>query len=60
MGLKPYDRTVSQIFNNVKYDIDFYQREYKWNDNLTTNPYPRYSRTSFIASTLSPTTPIRR
>ena len=32
MGLKPYDRKVSQVFNNVQYDVDFYQREYKWND----------------------------
>jgi uncharacterized protein with ParB-like and HNH nuclease domain len=32
MGLKPYDRKISQVFNNVQYDIDFYQREYKWND----------------------------
>jgi len=32
MGLKPYDKTISQIFNNVQYDVDFYQREYKWTD----------------------------
>jgi uncharacterized protein with ParB-like and HNH nuclease domain len=38
MGLKPYDRVVSQIFNNVKYDVDFYQREYKWNDQLEYKP----------------------
>lgn len=38
MGLKPYDRNISQIFNNIKYDIDFYQREYKWNDDLDYKP----------------------
>jgi len=38
MGLKPYDRKISQIFNNIKYDIDFYQREYKWNDDLDYKP----------------------
>ncbi|MEX0778102.1 MAG: DUF262 domain-containing protein [Balneolales bacterium] len=32
MGLKPYDRKISQIFNNIEYDVDFYQREYKWSD----------------------------
>jgi uncharacterized protein with ParB-like and HNH nuclease domain len=32
MGLKPYDRKISQIFNNIQYDVDFYQREYKWSD----------------------------
>jgi len=38
MGLKPYDRTISQIFNNIQYDVDFYQREYKWNDKLSYKP----------------------
>lgn len=38
MGLKPYDRTLSQIFNNIEYDVDFYQREYKWNDDLEYKP----------------------
>ncbi|MCK9363019.1 MAG: DUF262 domain-containing protein [Syntrophales bacterium] len=32
MGLNPYGRKISQIFNNVQYDVDFYQREYKWTD----------------------------
>lgn len=32
MGLKPYDRKINQIFNNIQYDVDFYQREYKWTD----------------------------
>ena len=32
MGLKPYDRKISQIFNKIQYNVDFYQREYKWND----------------------------
>jgi uncharacterized protein with ParB-like and HNH nuclease domain len=38
MGLKPYDRKVSQIFNNIEYDVDFYQREYKWSDDLEYKP----------------------
>lgn len=38
MGLKPYDRSISQIFNNIQYDVDFYQREYKWNDDLDYKP----------------------
>ena len=38
MGLKPYDRTISQIFNNIQYDVDFYQREYKWNEDLSYRP----------------------
>jgi hypothetical protein len=32
MGLKPSDKKISQIFNNIQYDVDFYQREYKWTD----------------------------
>ena len=38
MGLKPYDRKISQIFSNIQYDVDFYQREYKWNDELEYKP----------------------
>jgi uncharacterized protein with ParB-like and HNH nuclease domain len=40
MGLKAYDRKISQIFNNIEYDVDFYQREYKWTDdgNSTFKP----------------------
>lgn len=38
MGLKPYDRKINQIFNNIQYDVDFYQREYKWNDLLDYKP----------------------
>lgn len=38
MGLKPYDRKISQIFNNIQYDVDFYQREYKWSDDLEYKP----------------------
>jgi len=38
MGLKPYDRKISQIFNNIQYEVDFYQREYKWNDDLAYKP----------------------
>jgi len=32
MGLKPKDKKVSEIFKQIDYDIDFYQREYKWTD----------------------------
>lgn len=32
MGLKPKDKTVSNVFEQIDYDIDFYQREYKWTD----------------------------
>lgn len=38
MGLKPYDRKISEIFNNIQYDVDFYQRDYKWNDKLEYKP----------------------
>ena len=38
MGLKPYDRKISEIFNNIQYDVDFYQREYKWSDKLEYKP----------------------
>ena len=32
MALTPYDRKISDIFKkDGSYDIDFYQREYKWN-----------------------------
>jgi uncharacterized protein with ParB-like and HNH nuclease domain/6-pyruvoyl-tetrahydropterin synthase len=32
MGLKPKDKSISEIFKQIDYDIDFYQREYKWTD----------------------------
>lgn len=32
MGLKPKDKSVSNVFEQIDYDIDFYQREYKWTD----------------------------
>ncbi len=38
MGLKPYDRKISEIFNSIQYDVDFYQRDYKWNDKLEYKP----------------------
>ncbi len=38
MGLKPCDKKISQIFNNIQYDVDFYQREYKWSDDLEHKP----------------------
>ena len=47
MGLKPYDRKISQIFNNVEYDVDFYQREYKWNDSLEHKPVSALLRDIF-------------
>ncbi len=34
MGLKPYDRQVKDVFNGIQYDIDFYQRDYRWSDDL--------------------------
>lgn len=38
MGLTPVPRKISDIFSNHKYDIDFYQREYKWNDKQPFKP----------------------
>jgi len=38
MGLKPYDRKINEIFNNIQYDVDFYQRDYKWSDKLEYKP----------------------
>lgn len=35
MGLKPKDKSISEIFKQIDYDIDFYQREYKWTDETT-------------------------
>ncbi len=32
MGLKPKDKNISEIFKQIDYVIDFYQREYKWTD----------------------------
>lgn len=32
MGLKPYEKRMADIFGSNQYAIDFYQREYKWND----------------------------
>lgn len=32
MGLKPKDKTVANVFEQIDYEIDFYQREYKWSD----------------------------
>src|SRR4030067_1005797 len=43
MGLKPYDRKISQIFNNIQYDVDFYQREYKWTDEGDKDYKPVFS-----------------
>jgi len=47
MSLKPYDRKISQVFNNIQYDVDFYQREYKWNDNLEHKPVSSLLRDIF-------------
>jgi uncharacterized protein with ParB-like and HNH nuclease domain len=38
MGLKPYDRLVKDVFNGIQYDIDFYQRDYRWSDELEWKP----------------------
>ena len=32
MSLKPKDKNIAEVFKQVDYEIDFYQREYKWND----------------------------
>lgn len=32
MGIKTEDKTIEGIFQQIDYGIDFYQREYKWND----------------------------
>ena len=32
MGIKTKDKTIEDIFQQIDYGIDFYQREYKWND----------------------------
>lgn len=32
MGIKTKDKTIADIFQQIDYGIDFYQREYKWND----------------------------
>lgn len=32
MGIKTEDKTIANIFQQIDYGIDFYQREYKWND----------------------------
>ena len=38
MSLTPHDKTLLDIFKGVPYDIDFYQRDYKWNDKLEYKP----------------------
>lgn len=38
MSLKPNDLTVGKIFQGITYDVDFYQRAYKWNDDLPYKP----------------------
>lgn len=37
MNITPQPRKLGEIFKQ-KYEIDFYQREYKWNDNLEHKP----------------------
>lgn len=32
MGLKAQDKSIASVFKQIDYKIDFYQREYKWND----------------------------
>lgn len=36
MAITPTQVTVEELFGNKKYDVDFYQREYKWNDDQQT------------------------
>ncbi len=33
MAIIPYQKSVDELFGTEKYYVDFYQREYKWNDN---------------------------
>jgi uncharacterized protein with ParB-like and HNH nuclease domain len=34
MAINPSQITVGEVFGNKKYMVDFYQREYKWNDEV--------------------------
>ena len=36
MAITPKEVTLQDVFSNTKYYVDFYQREYKWNDKHTS------------------------
>lgn len=38
MAITPKEVTIQEIFSNTKYNVDFYQREYKWNDKMDYKP----------------------
>lgn len=59
MGLKPYDRKISQIFNNISYDVDFYQRDYKWNENLDYKPVSSLLKDIFYRFELEKYNPVQ-
>lgn len=39
MAINPTQVTVGELFGSKKYFVDFYQREYKWNDNIKNQSY---------------------
>jgi uncharacterized protein with ParB-like and HNH nuclease domain len=39
MAINPTPVTVGDLFGSKKYFVDFYQREYKWNDNIKNQSY---------------------
>jgi len=39
MAINPTQVTVGDLFGSKKYSVDFYQREYKWNDNIKNQTY---------------------
>ena len=38
MPIIPKEVNLESIFSNIKYNVDFYQREYKWNDKMEYKP----------------------
>lgn len=38
MAITPKEVTLQDVFSNTKYYVDFYQREYKWNDKQEYKP----------------------
>ena len=38
MAITPKEVSIQEIFSNTKYYVDFYQREYKWNDKQEYKP----------------------
>ena len=39
MAINPTQVTIGGLFGSKKYFVDFYQREYKWNDNIKNQSY---------------------